>query len=81
MPVIPVSFEFGGKMVSAGLRPFVGIGQDKNDIDTYYLRNGMKFFGSLHKINDEYVFYPEPGCEELTELADYFRDVIIAWYE
>ncbi len=63
------------------LIPSLGEGQRVDQIDTYHLGNSMKFYGRLQEINDEYLFFPADGCEELTNLADYFRDIIIAWYE
>ena len=76
MKTNPVSFDFCGQTVTTFLRPF-----HEQDPDTFYMGDGMKYFGRLHKMNDEYVFLPFFGCEELTELTDFFYDVVVAWYE
>ena len=71
-----MTFDFGSHTCKSFLRPF-----HEHDLDTFYMGDGMRYFGRLQKMNEDYVFLPYFGCEALVEMQDYFRDVVIAWYE
>ena len=76
MTSIPITFEYSGQTVKTFLGPF-----HEFDLETYYMGDGMKYFGRLQKMNDDYGFLPYTGSEALVEMQDYFRDVVVAWYQ
>lgn len=75
---IPVSFEHNGKKTNGHLDKVSGAG----DSSTWHLMGNDKFYyGALRRHNDQWVFDPTPKTEDLKDLADFFGDVVTAWYE
>ncbi len=75
MDNIPVSFEWKGK-------GYVGYFSEPHGAggNIFFLTVNKRHWGQLIlKHNNEWEFYNNK--DELKELADYFGDCIIAWYE
>lgn len=78
MDNIPVSFEHKGKKTEGHLEKVSGAA----DTSTWHLMGTDKFYyGRLRRTNDKWVFDPTPKSQDLAELADFFGDIITAWYQ
>jgi len=75
--MIPIVFQFNGKEYRGDLSPVFGAGEHNHFhlmIDNYYC-------GRLRFANCEWVFDSNPLSKGWERLADYFGEVIQAWYQ
>lgn len=77
---IPVEFDHNGKHYKCHLSKVSGAGQTS----VFHLMDGKNFYNGRLRWSDfenKWVFDPTPKTEDLKELADFFGDVVTAWYE
>lgn len=75
---IPVSFPFGGKQITGTLSNITGGGAG----DHFHLMVANFYWGRLRTAQGQWVFDPSRNeGKELARLADYFGDIVIAWYQ
>ena len=67
---IPVSFEYKGYVHKGFLCSPGG--------NVWFLTVHMQYWGTLSLTKEEWRFQ---GDEGLSDLTDYFADVVVAWYE
>ena len=80
MDHIPIEFEHAGKKYKCHLSKSSGAG----DSSIFHLMDDKHFYKGRLRWSDflkSWVFDPSPKTKDLAELADYFGDVVIAWYE
>jgi hypothetical protein len=78
MDQIPVTFEHMGKTVKGQLGKVQGAG----DTEVWHLHDNKNYYlGRLRRLNAQWVFDPTPKTESLVEMAQYFGDVVTAWYQ
>jgi len=73
---IPVSFDYKGETIKGYFQPVSGSG---NPSSWHLYREGNFYFGYLFKSDDRWIFSNQEGY--CTELADYFGDLVTAWYQ
>lgn len=77
MERIPVNFEQLGKIYSGYFKKVAGAGQE----GVWYLMDDKNFYlGRLRQYQDQWVFDDSKPVNKLNELAEYFGEVITAWY-
>ena len=78
MDEIPISFEHTGKKFKGRFTKVSGAG----DTGVWHLMDDKNFYlGRLRMVQNKWVFDPTPKTLELKELAEYFGEVVTAWYE
>jgi len=79
MENIPVTFECNGKTFSGQLAQVAGAGGNS----VFHLMDSKNFYCGRLRYSDfirDWVFDPTPKTKEFKQQADYFGDVVIAWY-
>lgn len=77
---IPVKFEHNGRKYNCVLHKVAGGG----DTSTFHLMDDKHFYNGRLRWSDfqkKWVFDSTPKTKDLEELADYFGEVVTAWYE
>ena len=80
MDEIPITFEYRLVKYKCHLSKVSGSG----DTSTFHLTDDKNFYNGRLRWSDflkSWVFDPTPKTKDLAELADYFGDVVTAWYE
>lgn len=76
MERIPVTFEHNEKTFTGHLGKVMGAGSGS----VWYLMDDKDFYkGRLRKHNDQWVF--DSSKDDLSELAEYLGDYVIAWMQ
>jgi len=77
MDDIPIMFEHNGKTYKGRFSSVYGTGQNE-----WHLMDDKNFYrGTLRMNKDQWVFDPTPKTLELSDLADFFGEYLIAWHE
>ena len=80
MEDIPVTFECNGKSFSGQLAQVAGAGGNA----VFHLMDNKNFYCGRLRYSDfikDWVFDPTPKTKDLEQQADYFGDVVTAWYQ
>ena len=80
MENIPVTFECNGKTFSGRLTQVAGAGGNS----VFHLMDSKNFYCGRLRCSDfikDWVFDPTPKTKDLEQQADYFGDVVTAWYQ
>ena len=80
MENIPVTFERDGNPYSGQLAQVAGAGGNS----VFHLMDSKNFYCGRLRYSDfvkDWVFDPTPKTKELEQQADYFGDVVTAWYQ
>ena len=80
MEHIPISFECDKKKFTGRLSKVMGAGSTS----MFHLMDERNFYrGRLRfsEYDNDWVFDPSPKDDDLKQLAGYFGDLVIAWYQ
>jgi hypothetical protein len=80
MESIPIKFQCEAKKYMCHLSHVIGAGTTS----CYHLQDDKNFYlGRLRwsEFENKWVFDSSPKTKDLEQLADYFGDVVTAWYQ
>ena len=77
MDHIPITFEHNGKKYTGNFSSVHGAGQN-----VWYLMDNKNFYrGRLRIAKGKWVFNATTKIQELSDLADFFGDYLVAWFD